>query len=179
MGCMGPQAYYSPGTVRPQSVSYSAALCSLLPSSSNSYILSVLFKRLFLFKCNLPVLRFTNVLLSIILPPIITSLLARIRRQRAPESLLEPTTEALVLSLFPIAWFFGFLYYTEMGSLVLVLLCLQLSLKERQWAAAGVRFFYLDMSAPSQCTDQKLAVAAICTRRGFSVAHSDKPTLFG
>lgn len=112
----------------------------------DSYLLSVLFKKLFLFKCNLPVLRFTNVLLSLLLPPLITSLLARIRRQRPPESLLEPTTEALVLSLFPIAWFFGFLYYTEMGSLVLVLLCLQLSLKGKHWAAAGVRLLVLLLS---------------------------------
>ena len=56
------------------------------------------------------------------LPIILTRLLSLQRRVRPPQELLSPTSDALAISLFPIAWFFGFLYYTDLPSVVFVLL---------------------------------------------------------
>ncbi|KAF9510697.1 glycosyltransferase family 59 protein [Hydnum rufescens UP504] len=100
------------------------------------YVLSVILKRLFIFKCTTGILRLTNVLLLLTLPPILSHLLATMRRINPPRSLLEPTTESIVISAFPIAWFFSFLYYTELGSLVFVLACLWAAMKDRHWLAA-------------------------------------------
>lgn len=55
------------------------------------------------------------------MPIIITRLLCIQRRERPPKELLSPTTDAIALSLFPIAWFFGFLYYTDVPSLGFVI----------------------------------------------------------
>ncbi|KAI9572687.1 glycosyltransferase family 59 protein [Boletus coccyginus] len=85
------------------------------------YILSVLLHRTLVFRCNLALLRFTVTLTLISLPLLLTRLLAFHQRRRPPP-LLAPSAEALVLSTFPIAWFYGFLYYTEVPGLVSVLL---------------------------------------------------------
>ncbi|QRV91531.1 alpha-1,2-glucosyltransferase [Ceratobasidium sp. AG-Ba] len=66
------------------------------------YVLSVLLKKVFLFKCTVPIL------------PLY-------RSDRPPRTLLQPTLESIVISAFPLAWFFSFLYYTELGSVVFVL----------------------------------------------------------
>ncbi|KAF8316063.1 hypothetical protein DL93DRAFT_786916 [Clavulina sp. PMI_390] len=100
------------------------------------YLISVAFKSVFLFRCTLPVLRFTNILLSLLIPPIITRILARVRRESPPESLLEPTPEALIIALFPVGWFFNFLYYTETGSVLFVLMCFWAALEGKHAAAA-------------------------------------------
>ncbi|EJD04392.1 glucosyltransferase [Fomitiporia mediterranea MF3/22] len=85
------------------------------------YILSVVLSKLFLFKCTLPILRLTPLLFLVSLPIIYTRLLSLQRRVRPPNELLSPTADALALSLFPIAWFYGFLYYTDVPSLAFVL----------------------------------------------------------
>lgn len=72
------------------------------------------------------------------LPPFLTRLLAFHQRRR-PSPLLAPSTEAFVLSTFPIAWFYGFLYYTEVPSLVSVLLTVVLATQHRHLSAAAVR----------------------------------------
>jgi hypothetical protein len=51
---------------------------------------------------------------------------------------LAPSFEALVLSTFPIAWFFGFLYYTEVPSLVSVLCTVVAATQNKQWLAGLV-----------------------------------------
>lgn len=43
-----------------------------------------------------------------------------------------------MLSLFPIAWFFGFLYYTEVPSLVFVVWTVVEASEDRHWVAALV-----------------------------------------
>ncbi|KAL5495666.1 ALG10 [Sanghuangporus weigelae] len=86
------------------------------------YVLSVLLSKLFLFKCNLSILRLTPLISLLSLPIILTRLLSLQRRVRPPQELLSPTSDALSISLFPIAWFFGFLYYTDVPSLVFALL---------------------------------------------------------
>ncbi|CAE6534662.1 unnamed protein product [Rhizoctonia solani] len=85
------------------------------------YILSVALKKVFLFKCTIPILRMNNLLLNLMLPPLISHCLALYRSDRPPRSLLQPTVESITISAFPIAWFFSFLYYTELGSVVFVL----------------------------------------------------------
>ncbi|CAE6407760.1 unnamed protein product [Rhizoctonia solani] len=85
------------------------------------YVLSVLLKKVFLFKCTVPVLRMNNLLLNLMLPPLISHCLALYRSDRPPRSLLQPTIESIAISAFPIAWFFSFLYYTELGSVFFVL----------------------------------------------------------
>lgn len=77
--------------------------------------------------------------LLLALPPIFNSLTARVRRDRSPTSLLAPSLECLVIASFPIAWFFAFLYYTELGSLVFALMTILMALRQRHWEAALVR----------------------------------------
>ncbi|QRV76700.1 alpha-1,2-glucosyltransferase [Ceratobasidium sp. AG-Ba] len=85
------------------------------------YVLSVLLKKVFLFKCTVPILRMNNLLLNLLLPPLVSHCLALYRSDRPPRTLLQPTLESIVISAFPLAWFFSFLYYTELGSVVFVL----------------------------------------------------------
>ena len=73
------------------------------------------------------------------LPIVLTRLLCYHQRQRPPHSLLTPTLESVVLSLFPIGWFFGFLYYTEVPSLVFVVLTVTAASQNRHSLAALVR----------------------------------------
>ncbi|KAI0001798.1 DIE2/ALG10 family-domain-containing protein [Russula vinacea] len=62
-------------------------------------------------------------LLTLLLLPLATTRLLRYhQRMRPPPSLLTPTLDSVVLSTFPVAWFFGFLYYTDVPSLLSVIL---------------------------------------------------------
>lgn len=119
-----------------------------LSSRHRRYILSILLHRVFAFRCNLALLRFTTTLILISLPLFLTRLLAFHQRRRPPP-LLAPSTEAFVLSAFPIAWFYGFLYYTEIPSLVSVLLTIILATQHQHLSAAVVRLIvqcYLTLS---------------------------------
>ncbi|KAF5392521.1 hypothetical protein D9757_002197 [Collybiopsis confluens] len=100
------------------------------------YIMSLLFKRAFMFKCTLPMLRLTTTLTLLALPIFLTRLSCFYRRIRPPSSLLEPTADSIVWSLFPIAWFFGFLYYTEVPSLLFVVAAVVTAADDRHWLAA-------------------------------------------
>jgi len=84
------------------------------------YISSLFLKHIFMLKCTLPMLRLTTTLSLLGLPIALTRLVCYHQRQRPPTSSLTPTAESIVLSAFPLAWFFGFLYYTEVPSLVFV-----------------------------------------------------------
>lgn len=97
----------------------------------------MLFSRIF-FRCNVALLRFTVTLTLISLPFLLTRLLAFHQRRRPPP-LLAPSVEAIILSTFPIAWFYGFLYYTEVPSLVSVLLTVILATQHWHMSAAVVR----------------------------------------
>lgn len=101
------------------------------------YLMSVFLHRIFMFKCNLAMLRLTTTLTLFALPPVLTRLLAFHQRRRPPP-ILAPSIEALVLSTFPIAWFFGFLYYTEVPSLVSVLCTVVAATQNKQWLAGLV-----------------------------------------
>lgn len=76
---------------------------------------------------------------------------------RPPPSLLTPTLDAVVLSAFPIAWFFGFLYYTDVPSLFSVIITIVAASQGRHWTASMVR----DVRA--------LQEESLLSRAGFAV----------
>ncbi|KAK0478532.1 glucosyltransferase [Armillaria novae-zelandiae] len=73
---------------------------------------------------------------NLALPIALTRLLCFHQRVRPPTSIFSPNLESLVLASFPIAWFFGFLYYTEIPSLVSVVLTVVAAAEGRHWLAA-------------------------------------------
>ena len=101
-------------------------------------MLSVILKRVITFKCNLPVLRLTPLLTLLALPFVLTRLLCYHKRLRPPASLFTPTAESVVLSAFPVAWFFGFLYYTDVPSVLFVISSITAATESRHWTAALV-----------------------------------------
>ena len=94
--------------------------------------------KLFLFKCTLPMLRLTPVIASLFLPALLTYTLATTHRERARDVWTAPALEALSLTLFPLAFFFNFLYYTEVPSLALILACVASAARGRHGLAGLV-----------------------------------------
>lgn len=72
------------------------------------------------------------------LPFALTRLLCYHKRVRPP-AIMKPTAEAVILSTFPIAWFFGFLYYTDVPSLLGVAASVAAASQGSHWSAALVR----------------------------------------
>ncbi|KAF5312845.1 hypothetical protein D9619_003418 [Psilocybe cf. subviscida] len=100
------------------------------------YMISVLLKRMFLVKCNLAMLRLTPTLTLMVLPLALTRLISYHKRELPPSSILAPLGEALVLAAFPVSFFFGFLYYTEVPSLLFVVLTVVAASQNNHWLAA-------------------------------------------
>jgi alpha-1,2-glucosyltransferase len=100
--------------------------------------MSLFLKQVFLFKCNIPMLRLTTLLTLLALPIALTRLLCYYKRERPPTSIMSPSFEAIVLSSFPIAWFFGFLYYTDVPSLLFVVGTIITAMNDRHRLAALV-----------------------------------------
>ncbi|KAL1707042.1 glycosyltransferase family 59 protein [Schizophyllum commune] len=99
------------------------------------YIVSVILKRFFIVKCALPTLRLTPLLALLILPLVLTRFLAYQKRVHPP-SILSPSPAAVVLALHPLVFFYGFLYYTDVPSLLSVVTTIVLAQEERHWLAA-------------------------------------------
>ncbi|KAF7306547.1 hypothetical protein MIND_00446000 [Mycena indigotica] len=99
------------------------------------YILTLVLKKMFMLKCNVAQLRLTTALSLLFLPLVLGRLLAFHQRGRLPRW-TEPPLDALILSCFPIAWFFGFLYYTEVPSLVFVVGTIAAAFQGKHWLAA-------------------------------------------
>ena len=102
--------------------------------------------------CSTSALRLLNALILILLPLAYARLLPLIRHpvlrastrgKRTPSRTAlaaiekdEERWEGLVVGLFPVVAFFGFLYYTDLASILLVLLAQGLALKKRRaWSA--------------------------------------------
>jgi alpha-1,2-glucosyltransferase len=83
-------------------------------------------------------LRLTPLLSLLTLPIALTRLIFLHKRERSRGPVLSPCPEAIVLSVFPLAWFFGFLYYTELPGLVLVLWTIVAASQDDHWLAALV-----------------------------------------
>lgn len=101
-------------------------------------MLSLLLKKMFMLKCNVPMLRLTTMLPLLALPPVLTRLMCFHQRDRPSARILTPNLDAIVLSGFPIAWFFGFLYYTEVPSLLFVVGTVVAAMQNKHWFAALV-----------------------------------------
>ncbi|KII93695.1 glycosyltransferase family 59 protein [Plicaturopsis crispa FD-325 SS-3] len=102
------------------------------------YILSLILHRVFLFKCTLPMLRLTTTLSLLVLPLFLTRLMSYHQRRRPPTSWFAPKPDAVVLAAFPIVWFFGFLYYTEVPSLVAVVATVVAASQGNHWIAGSL-----------------------------------------
>jgi alpha-1,2-glucosyltransferase len=89
-------------------------------------------------------LRLTPALMLMALPLVLTRLLCFHQRVRPPAGALAPTLEAMVLTAFPLAYFFGFLYYTDVPSLLSVAGTVALAAAGKHWAAAVVRGFVMN-----------------------------------
>lgn len=136
---MGHKDHYTSWTVR-GFAHRSSCITGLLTRSLlyPSYLLSLLLKRLFLFNCNVSMLRLTTLLSLLSLPIALTRLLCYHKRERSAHTILSPSLEAIVLSAFPIAWFFGFLYYTEVPSVLFVVWTVVAASQDNHWTAALV-----------------------------------------
>ena len=75
--------------------------------------------------------------------PVVSTLLLSYHKRERPPSLLTPPLEAVVLASFPLVWFFGFLYYTEVPSVVSVILTVAFASQGKHLQAAMVRHFQL------------------------------------
>jgi alpha-1,2-glucosyltransferase len=83
-------------------------------------------------------LRLTTTLFLLALPLFLTRLMSYHQRSRPPTSIFNPNLDAVVVSAFPIAWFFGFLYYTEVPSLVFVVATVAAAVEGKHWQAGLV-----------------------------------------
>ena len=99
-------------------------------------------------KCNLSMLRLTPLFTLLVLPLALTRLICYHKRERPPASIFMPLPEAVVLSAFPIAWFFGFMYYTEVPSLLSVVLTVAAATQDKHWLAALVRHRPMSLACP-------------------------------
>lgn len=142
---MGPQDHYSTRTVS----TFVYSTCVENVDVHASYVLTLILKKMFMLKCNLSMLRLTPMLSLAALPVALTSLVCYHKREHPPASITTPLLEAVVLASFPLAWFFGFLYYTEVPSVVSVVLTVVYASRGKHWSAAMVRFFCLNVMPDS------------------------------
>ncbi|CAG8670258.1 14170_t:CDS:2, partial [Acaulospora morrowiae] len=92
--------------------------------------------------CSIELLRATNLLFSAGSYVLLWSILNHLHPYQNSNA---RAVNALSLSMFPINWFFNFLYYTDSGSTFFVLLAYLLALKRKHWksaVAAGVSVFF-------------------------------------
>ena len=101
-------------------------------------------------------LRLTPMLTLLSLPLLLAHLLAFHQRIRPPRYLLMPPLEAVILAAFPVAWFFGFLYYTDIPSLAFVLATVVAATKG-QHALGGLVSSLLEVSSNSLKDRKSLA----------------------
>lgn len=126
------------------SLTHWKTLCVLL-SLYSRYVVSVLLKKTVLFKCSLPVLRLTPLLALLSLPILLARLISYHNRERPPRSVFTPRTAAVILSTFPITWFFGFLYYTDIPSLAFVVATIVAACEGRHVVAGIVRIPFCEL----------------------------------
>ncbi|OLL26558.1 Dol-P-Glc:Glc(2)Man(9)GlcNAc(2)-PP-Dol alpha-1,2-glucosyltransferase [Neolecta irregularis DAH-3] len=90
--------------------------------------------------CGIIWLRLLNYIIAFIAFPI---LLKKIYRQIHPDQPNPVIKRSAYLALFPLNAFFGFLYYTDVGSTFLVIWAYYLGLKKRYWRSICVGFISL------------------------------------
>lgn len=90
----------------------------------------------------MPGLRAVNAILLLYLPHLVAGLLDLIRSRTSPRQ-AGYLREALCISTFPLVYFFGFLYYTDVASLVLVLVSYRQALRKSYATSALVHHYLL------------------------------------
>ncbi|XP_008791275.2 dol-P-Glc:Glc(2)Man(9)GlcNAc(2)-PP-Dol alpha-1,2-glucosyltransferase isoform X2 [Phoenix dactylifera] len=88
--------------------------------------------------CSTTILRSTNAVFAIICSILVYDLLILLRPTMSER---KATLYAIVLTLYPVHWFFTFLYYTDVASLTAVLAMYMASLKEEYWISAMLGAF--------------------------------------
>lgn len=108
-------------------------ISNLVLSPLNSLVRSINF-------CSIEFLRATNTLFSIGLYVVIWKILTYLHPYQNKRTRAFNT---FVLSLFPVNWFYNFLYYTDSGSTFFVLCAYLLTLRRRFWMSAMVCSYVL------------------------------------
>ncbi|PVF95067.1 hypothetical protein CPB86DRAFT_739413 [Serendipita vermifera] len=85
------------------------------------YLSTALLRKIFMFKCRLPLLRLVPALHLLSLPAILSVLEAYHQRLPPPSDISSPTISSVALASFPPLWFFGFLYYTDVPGIAFIL----------------------------------------------------------
>jgi len=85
--------------------------------------------------CSTAALRSTNVIMAMVCAVLFHDLLLCIRPGIGER---KATTYAILVSLYPVHWFFSFLYYTDVASLAAVLAMYLFCLKKKFWISAMV-----------------------------------------
>lgn len=88
--------------------------------------------------CSTSILRLTNGVLAVICSVLIYEIITHLRPSLDDK---KATLRAVVLSLYPLHWFFTFLYYTDVASLTAVLAMYLLTLKKKYLFSSLVRNF--------------------------------------
>lgn len=88
--------------------------------------------------CSTSILRLTNGVLAVICSIIVYEIIVHLRPSLDDK---KATLRAVVLSLYPLHWFFSFLYYTDVASLTTVLAMYLLILKKKYVFSSLVRTF--------------------------------------
>jgi len=85
--------------------------------------------------CSTAALRSTNVILAMVCAVLFHDLLLCIQPGIGER---KATTYAILVALYPVHWFFTFLYYTDVASLAAVLAMYLFCLKKQFWISATV-----------------------------------------
>ncbi|RKP06416.1 alpha-2-glucosyltransferase Alg10 [Thamnocephalis sphaerospora] len=119
--------------------------------------------------CSMNLLRFTNLMFSPVLFWVLYRLSRTLHRREQPAA---HALNALALSLFPVGYFFNFLYYTDTGSVTLVLLSYLFSLSGWHGSSALVAAFSLFFRQTNAVWIAFIAALAIIRR----LSEFDKKT---
>ncbi|XP_023518927.1 dol-P-Glc:Glc(2)Man(9)GlcNAc(2)-PP-Dol alpha-1,2-glucosyltransferase [Cucurbita pepo subsp. pepo] len=83
--------------------------------------------------CSVRILRSTNGILAVLCSVLVYEIISHLRPNLDDK---KATTYAVILSLYPLHWFFTFLYYTDVASLTAVLAMYLACLKKNYWSSA-------------------------------------------
>lgn len=99
----------------------------------------------FLDACSVGVLRSTNGILAVVCSVIVHGIITHLRPALDDK---KATLYSVVLAMYPLHWFFTFLYYTDVASLTAVLAMYLACLKKSYWLSALVNELPLIFSIP-------------------------------
>lgn len=119
-----------------------ACLRAFAESDSGRYVIPALLARnITALAVSVPALRAFNGVMLLYLPKLVANLLDLVRSKNSQYSIdrVHHLREALCICTFPLVFFFGFLYYTDVASLLLVLLTYRQALRKSYTTSALVQ----------------------------------------